>query len=62
MAVGRVVDVLSVALLLGAAFAFGAGVDALAERRDLVALYWLVVGALTLKAATDVVRPRSSSR
>lgn len=62
MTAGRVVDVLSLVLLLGSAFAFGAGVDALAERRDLVALYWLVVGALTLKAATDMVRPRSSSR
>jgi hypothetical protein len=62
MTFGRIIDVLSIVLLLGAAFAFAAGVDALAERRDLVALYWLVVGALTLKAATDVVRPRSSSR
>ncbi|MEZ4225858.1 MAG: hypothetical protein R3B13_33230 [Polyangiaceae bacterium] len=59
---GRLVDALSVVLLLGSAFAFGAGVDALAERRDLTALYWLVVGALTLKAAVDVVRPRSVSR
>lgn len=58
----KAVDILSVFLLLVAAIAFAAGIFALGEREDLRALYFLVLGALCLKSATEVLRPRSSSR
>jgi hypothetical protein len=60
--VARVIDVVSVLLLAAAAGAFVLGVSALAGRRDLDALYWLVVGALMLRAATDMLRPKGTSR
>jgi hypothetical protein len=60
--VARAVDLVSVLLLLGAAAAFAVGVNALGDRRDLDALYWLVVGALTLRSATDMLRPKGSAR
>ncbi|MBX3125093.1 MAG: hypothetical protein KF718_00140 [Polyangiaceae bacterium] len=62
MAGARIVDFVSILLLVGSALAFFAGVGALAERNDLAALYWLVVGGLTLRAATEVLRPRAGSR
>jgi hypothetical protein len=53
----RVLDALAVLLFLGGAAAFLFGFHALADGRDVEALYCLVVGALTLKAATELVRP-----
>jgi hypothetical protein len=47
-------------LFVAACAAFALGIVALGDRRDLAALYWLVVGALALKGATDMLRPRSS--
>jgi hypothetical protein len=58
----KVIDALSILLVLGAALAFSLGVAALAERRDLIAIYWLVIGGLVLRAAVELLRPRSSSR
>jgi len=58
----KVLDALSIVLLVAAIAAFGAGIYALGDRKDLGALYWLVVGALTLRSATELLRPRSSSR
>jgi hypothetical protein len=58
----RVVDLLAVTFLIGAVMCFAFGINALADRRDLNALYWLVVGALVLRAATDMLRPKASSR
>jgi len=55
---GRALDWLAVALLLASALAFALGVRALDREEDRYALYWLVVGALSLKASTDLVRPR----
>jgi hypothetical protein len=57
---GRVADVVNVVLFVAACAAFAAGIFALGDRRDLAALYWLVVGALALKGATDMLRPKSS--
>lgn len=57
---GRVADVVNVVLFVAACAAFAAGIIALGDRRDLAALYWLVVGALALKGATDMLRPKSS--
>jgi len=57
----RVADIVNVMLFVAACVAFVLGVAALGDRRDLAALYWLVVGGLALKGATDMLRPRSSS-
>lgn len=58
----KVVDFVSIVLLLAAAAAFVFGLHALGNQRDLRALYWLVIGALVLRGATDVLRPRSGTR
>jgi hypothetical protein len=58
----KVIDALSILFVLGAALAFSLGVAALAERRDLVALYWLSVGGFSVRASVELLRPRSSSR
>jgi hypothetical protein len=57
---GRVANVINVILFVLAAVAFGLGIWALGDRKDLLAIYWLVVGGLSLKAATDMLRPRSA--
>ena len=54
----RVVDAVAVILLIGAAMAFWFGQSALAKAEDLRALYWLIVGALCLRAAVVAVRPK----
>ena len=59
---GRAIDVLSIVFLLAAGLAFTFGVNALGESRDLAALYWLAVGGLLLKSATELLRPGASSR
>ena len=56
--VSRAIDFLAVILLLAAAFAFVAGVRALGDQEDFRALYLLVVGALALRASTELLRPR----
>jgi hypothetical protein len=58
----KVIDALSIILVLSAALAFSLGVAALGERRDLVAIYWLIVGGLVLRGSIELLRPRSSSR
>lgn len=58
----KVVDALSILLVLGASLAFAVGVSALGERRDLSAIYWLAIGGLLLRAAVELLRPRSSAR
>jgi len=58
----KVVDALSILLVLGASAAFAVGVAALGEHRDLAAIYWLAIGGLVLRAAVELLRPRSSAR
>ncbi len=58
----RLDDALSLLLLAGAAVSFVYGLHALGARRDLEALYALVVGGLALKASTDLLRPRAGAR
>jgi hypothetical protein len=58
----RVIDVLSILLLGAAAAAFSLGVRALGDEKDLASLYWLVIGALLLRSATDLLRPRPDHR
>lgn len=55
----RVLDLIASLLVVGGGLAFARGVQALGERRDLVAIYLLIVGALCLKAATDLLRPKA---
>jgi hypothetical protein len=62
MVVSRAVDVVSVLLLVLAVVAFAFGLVALGDRKDLEALYFLVVGALCLRSSTEMFRPRSGSR
>lgn len=57
LSLSRAVDLLSLVLLGAAAAAFSFGVYAIGEQEDLHALYWLLVGALLLKAAVDLLRP-----
>ena len=57
----RAVDVLAIVLLLGAACAFGLGVNAVSELEDFKALYLLLVGGLALKASTELLRPRGGA-
>lgn len=59
---GRVANAVNIVLFVAAATAFVLGLRALGDRRDVQALYFLVVGAISLRAATDMLRPRSSSR
>ncbi len=58
----RVLDIASLLLLLGAGIAFTVGVIGLGGRRDLAALYWFAVGALALRSAVDLLRPRGGAR
>jgi hypothetical protein len=57
----RAIDVFAIVLLAGSAAAFAFGVYALGDQQDFKALYLLVVGGLSLKAATEILRPRSSA-
>jgi hypothetical protein len=57
---GRALDWLAVALLLAAAIAFSLGVRALDREEDRYAVYWLAVGAMSLKGSTDLLKPRSA--
>jgi hypothetical protein len=49
-------DVLAVILLILAATAFMFGSSALARAEDLTALYWLVVGMVTMRGAVQIAR------
>ena len=55
----RALDFIACGLVIGGGVAFTRGVQALGDRKDLVAVYLLVVGALCLKAATDLLRPKA---
>lgn len=58
MRVSRAVDVFAILLLVAAALSFGFGVHALGDHQDFKALYLLVVGGLSLRASTEILRPR----
>jgi hypothetical protein len=58
----RLIDIISIFLLLGAIFAFAAGLYVLGEQRDLLALYWLLIGLFALRASTNLLRPKAGSR
>ena len=56
--VSRAIDAFAVVLLFAAAAAFGFGISALSQRDDFKAVYLLVVGALSLRGSTELLRPR----
>ena len=58
----RVANIVNLTLLVVACAAFGLGLRALGDRRDLQAIYFLVVGGIALRAASEMLRPRSSGR
>jgi len=53
----QLVDVLAIVLLVAAVAAFWLGDVALTRAEDLKALYWLVIGVVAVRAATQVARP-----
>lgn len=59
---GRVANAVNLLLFVAACASFALGLYALGDRRDLQAIYWLIVGGISLKAATDMLRPRASGR
>ena len=52
-----IADALAVVLLAAATAAFWVGNSALAHADDVKALYWLIVGAVTVRAAVQILRP-----
>lgn len=54
----RFVEVVAITLLLLAALVFVLGVLALAQGKDLTAVYWAAVGSVLLKASVEVLRPQ----
>lgn len=50
-------DVVAALLVVLAVVAFGVGNAALARSEDLHALYWLVVGVVSMRAAVQLARP-----
>lgn len=57
----RAIDIISIALLTFGLLTFALGVYDLTDGRDLRAVYWLLIGAALLRAATDLLRPKSKS-
>jgi hypothetical protein len=62
LAMSRVANAVNLVLFVAACVSFALGLYALGDRRDLQAIYWLIVGGVSLRAATDMLRPRSSNR
>jgi hypothetical protein len=62
LAMSRVANAVNLVLFVAACVSFALGLYALGDRRDLQAIYWLIVGGVSLRAATDMLRPRPSSR
>lgn len=53
----RLIDALSLLLMGLAGVAFFLGVDSIGEQQDVRALYWLAMGGLLLRGATELLRP-----
>jgi hypothetical protein len=52
----RLLDILGVLLLVGAGAAFLAGGLAIGQRKDLHAIYWMVVGIALVRATSNLSR------
>jgi len=57
----QLVDALAIVLIVAAAAAFVLGDAALARAEDLKALYWLVIGVVSVRAAVQIARPRAKA-
>jgi hypothetical protein len=57
----QLVDALAIVLIVAAAAAFVMGDAALARAEDLKALYWLVIGAVSVRASVQIARPRAKT-
>jgi hypothetical protein len=53
----QLLDVVAVLLIVVAGVAFGVGNAALARAEDIHALYWLIVGVVSLRAGVQLARP-----
>lgn len=58
---GRAIDVLALFLFLIASGAFAFGLIALGQSEDFRAIYLLAVGGLSLRASTELLRPRGGA-
>jgi len=59
--VARALDVFAILLLLAAASAFLFGLRALDGHEDFRALYLFGIGGLSLRASTELLRPRGGA-
>jgi uncharacterized membrane protein len=59
--VSRAIDAFAILLLVAAAASFSYGVYALGNRQDFKAVYLLLIGGLSLRASTEILRPRGGS-
>jgi len=59
--VARVLDVFAILLFVSAACAFGLGLRALDGHEDFKAAYLFGIGGLTLRASTELLRPRGGT-
>jgi hypothetical protein len=57
----RAVDAFALVLFAASICAFGVGIHALGEHEDFKAVYLLIVGALAIRASTDLLRPRGGT-
>lgn len=57
----QLLDVLAALLVLASAVAFGLGATALARSSDVEALYWLVVGVVSVRAGVALAKPEASA-
>ena len=58
----RIANLVNLTLFVAACVSFACGLHALGDRRDLQAIYFLVVGGVALRSATEMLRPRASGR
>jgi hypothetical protein len=57
----QLIDALAIVLIVAAAAAFVLGDAALARAEDLKALYWLIIGAVSVRAGVQIARPRAKA-
>ena len=57
----RALDVFAILLLMAAVVAFGFGLRALSAHQDFEAIYLLVIGGFSLRASTEMLRPRGGA-
>jgi hypothetical protein len=56
----QLLDGIALAMVVAAGLAFGVGAVSLAGAEDVKALYWLVVGVVSVQGAVQLARPRGA--